>query len=283
MKVFAFVGPSGSGKSHRSTWVAKERQISFIIDDGLLIHGTRIVAGKSAKKEPNKIGSVKCALFHEDGHCYDVKSAIELYKPPSILILGTSDGMVENIAKRLGLPEISEIIYIHQVATAEEIEKARTIRKREGKHVIPVPTFELKKDFSGFFLDPLQIFRKKGQGHYQLIGEKSVVRPTFSYLGKYSISDYAIYQIVEYVALSKKGVHRIFRFRADKTAAGIYIDMDVILVYGFVIKPLLIEIQQEIQSEMERLTALNILALNITAKGLVLPHQEAHEAEPKGS
>ena len=51
MRVIGFIGPSGSGKSHRSTWVAKKHNINFLIDDGLLIHGARIVAGKSAKKE----------------------------------------------------------------------------------------------------------------------------------------------------------------------------------------------------------------------------------------
>jgi uncharacterized alkaline shock family protein YloU len=275
LKVIGFIGTSGSGKSHRSTWVAKEYNISFIIDDGLLIHGTRIVAGQSAKKEPTKIGSVKCALFNSDSHCYDVKSAIELYSPESILILGTSDGMVETIAKRLNLPAFTKKIYIEEVATPEEIQMAKDIRKREGKHVIPVPTFEIKKDFSGFFLDPLQIFRKKGQGHYQLIGEKSVVRPTFSYLGKYTISDYALFQIVEHAALLQKGIYKISRFRADMNIEGVFIDMDLILVYGYIIKPLLTELQKKISAEIEKLTALNILALNITAKGLVLPDKQS--------
>ena len=40
---------------------------------------------------------------------------------------------------------------------------ARRIRITEGKHVIPVPTFEIKKDFSGYLLDPLQIFKSKGK------------------------------------------------------------------------------------------------------------------------
>ena len=44
----------------------------------------------------------------------------------------------------------------------QEMAMARNIRVTEGKHVIPVPTFELKKDFSGYILDPLQIFKFKG-------------------------------------------------------------------------------------------------------------------------
>ena len=32
-KIYAFVGPSGTGKSHRAQMVASERGIQYIIDD----------------------------------------------------------------------------------------------------------------------------------------------------------------------------------------------------------------------------------------------------------
>ncbi len=81
--------------------------------------------------------------------------------------------MVDKIAENLGLPKISKTIYIKDVATEEEIEKSkRRIRVTEGKHVIPVPTFEIKKDFSGYMLDPLQIFKSKGKGNMPYIAEK---------------------------------------------------------------------------------------------------------------
>ena len=35
--VYAFVGPSGTGKSYRAQMVASENNINYIIDDGLLI------------------------------------------------------------------------------------------------------------------------------------------------------------------------------------------------------------------------------------------------------
>lgn len=270
MKVIGFVGSSGTGKSHRASWVARERGIEFIIDDGLLIRGNRIVAGTSAKREKTRIGSIKRALFTEDSHINDVKKAIKLYSPQSILILGTSDGMVETIAKRLGLPEISSKIRIEEVASEFEIKQALSTRKEQGKHVIPVPTFEIKKEFSGYFLDPLQIFKRKGKGSYQLIGEKSVVRPTFSYLGSYTISDYTVYQIIEHVTSSIEGVSRVSRFRAENQPDGIYIEMDLVLVYGYVIKTLLREVQEKIRVEVEKLTALNIKVLNLVAKSLVI-------------
>lgn len=270
MKIVGFIGPSGSGKSHRASWIARERGIEFIIDDGLLIKGNQIVAGTSAKRESTRIGAIKRAIFTETEHAETVKRSIKVNRPEAILILGTSEGMVDTIAERLGLPKVSERIYIHEVASEFEISQALSTRREQGKHVIPVPTFEIKKDFSGYFLDPLQIFKRKGKGSYQLVGEKSVVRPTFSYLGRYTISDYTVYQIVEYVTSNIEGVSRISRFRAENQADGIHIEMDLVLYYGYVIKPLLREVQRRVVEEVERLTAINIKSLNLVAKSLVM-------------
>ena len=48
IKVYAFVGPSGTGKSYRAQMVAGEKDIHFIIDDGLLINDNKVIAGESA-------------------------------------------------------------------------------------------------------------------------------------------------------------------------------------------------------------------------------------------
>lgn len=176
MKVYGFVGPSGTGKSYRAQMVASEKGINFIIDDGLLIKDNQVVAGVSAKKAPTKIETVKHALFYSEQEKNVITEALKKYKPPKILILGTSDGMVQKIAANLGLPEVSDITYINEVATEEEMQTARNIRVTEGKHVIPVPTFELKKDFSGYLLDPLQIFKSKGAGQKPYISEKTIIR-----------------------------------------------------------------------------------------------------------
>jgi len=277
LKVVGFIGPSGTGKSHRAPWVARERGIDFIIDDGLLIKGNRVIAGTSAKKERTRIGSIKRALFTDPEHAKSVSDAVAVYKPEAIMILGTSDEMVESIAKRLGFPPPEEKVYIHEVAEEYEIKQALSTRREQGKHVIPVPTFEIKKDFSGYFLDPLQIFRRKGKGKYQLIGEKSVVRPTFSYLGSYTISDYTIYQIVEHVVSSIPGVNRISRFRAENTPEGIFMEIDLVLVYGYVIRPLLEEVQVKVRDEVERLTALNIKSINVYARSIVVETPQASE------
>lgn len=268
--VIGFVGPSGTGKSHKALQIANAMGIEHFIDDGLLIKGNSVLAGSSAKKEKTRIAAVKRALFVTEDHANAIKTEIERRQPKILLILGTSDAMVESIAKRLNLPNISKTIYIHDVSEKDEIEVALNIRKSQGKHVIPVPTFEIKKEFSGYFLDPLQIFRRRGKDKMQLISEKSVVRPTFSYMGKYSISDYAVYQIVEYTVMGIEGVDRISRFKVENGDSGITVDMDVIFRYGFSVINLLETIRERVKTEIEYITALNITALNITVKSLVV-------------
>lgn len=180
-KVYAFVGPSGTGKSYRAQLVASEYNIHYIIDDGLLIHDNDVVAGNSAKKAPTKVETVKKAIFIDKADKKNMVDALKKIKPDSILILGTSDGMVEKIAENLELEKPEKTIYINEVATETEMETAKRIRTTEGKHVIPVPTFEIKRDFAGYILDPLQIFKYR-RNDEPYITEKSIIRPTFSYL-----------------------------------------------------------------------------------------------------
>ena len=273
IKVYAFVGPSGTGKSYRAQMVASEKEIHFIIDDGLLIKDNEIIAGASAKKAPTKIETVKHALFYKEEEKKPIEKALKKYKPAKILILGTSDGMVQKIAANLGLPEVSKTIYINEVATEEEIQTARHTRVTEGKHVIPVPTFELKKDFSGYLLDPLQIFKSKGAGQKPYISEKTIIRPTFSYLGKFTISDTVFRQIMEYLAEKMPAIYKVVRTRATSTEAGPSIYMEIIVNYGFNIQESLKAFKAKARKEIENLTAMNVVSMEVVAKSVHFPEQ----------
>lgn len=269
MRLIAFIGSSGTGKSHRALWVARENGLDFIIDDGLLIHENSIIAGMSAKKAPTKIGSVKVALFTEDSHRKDVKDAIKKHSPKGLLILGTSVGMVKKIAANLELGEFEKRITIEEVASPYEIEQARSTRINQGKHVIPVPAMQLKKQFSGYFLDPLQLFRRKGKGEFQKIGEKSVVRPTFSYFGNYTISDYAIYQVVNHIIVNMTQMEKVSRFRINNGPDGLYIDLDVIMIFGYNLIEAVKKAQLLIKEELDRFAGFNVNSLTINVKSLV--------------
>lgn len=271
MKVYAFVGPSGTGKSYRAQMVANSKGINYIIDDGLLISGNEVLAGISAKKAPTKIETVRNALFQNEERKKEIQTVIKKKKPESILILGTSDEMVARIAKNLEFPEISETIYITDVATEEEMATARNVRVTQGKHVIPVPTFAIKKDFSGYLLDPLQIFKSTGKGKAPYVSEKSIIRPTFSYMGNFKISDTVFKQIIDYVAEKTTGVNKIYRTIIKKHESfddGIYIYIEVIIEFGYNIKETMTLLKKKIVKEIENLTAMNVLNMEIVIKGV---------------
>lgn len=266
IKVYAFVGPSGTGKSYRAQMVANENNIHYIIDDGLFINDNEIIAGESAKKAPTKIETVKKALFLQQEQKDEIRKALEKYKPESILILGTSDGMVNKIAANIGLPPVEKIIYIEEIATPEEIQEARRSRVTEGKHVIPVPTFEIKKDFSGFILDPLQIFKIKSGNNKPYISEKSIIRPTFSYLGNFTISDTVFRQIIEYVAQREANIHNVLRTRIDNQPEGPYVYIELSVEYGENVRTIVENFKNKIIKELEKLTTMRVQTIKIVIK-----------------
>ena len=268
IRIVAFIGPSGTGKSHRAQMVAKSKNISYIIDDAILIHDNRVVAGTSAKRANTKIESVKRALFSFDGQAEEMKEAIKEKKPDAILILGTSDDMVDKIVKNLELPPVSERVYIQDVSSPQEMELARSIRMSEGKHVIPVPTFEIKKDFSGYLLDPLQIFKWKGRGTTPYMTEKSIIRPTFSYLGKYIISDNVLRSIVEYASKDIEGIYKIQKTKIENYPDGLIVYIEVVLEYGHNLPDVMKLLKEKAKKDIDRLTAMNVLDIQITAKGV---------------
>ena len=273
IKVYAFVGPSGTGKSYRAQLVASENNIHYIIDDGLLINENDVVAGNSAKKAPTKIETVKKAIFIDKEDRKEMIEALKKIKPDSILILGTSDGMVQKIADNLQLPRPQKTIYINDVATENEIETARRIRTTEGKHVIPVPTFEIKRDFAGYLLDPLQIFKyRKNDTPY--ISEKSIIRPTFSYLGKFTISDTVFRQITEYVAKKVEGIQRVSRVRVESADGETTVYAEVYVIFGYNIVNVLRELKQKVKKEIENLTSMNVQEVSVLAKGIVMPENK---------
>ena len=267
MKVYALVGKSGTGKSYQAINLCKDRKIESIIDDGLFIYRGNSTAGKSAKREETKIGAVKAALFTDDSHCDEVVKAIKKTSPESILLIGTSDGMVEKIAKRLQVGEINEKIYIEDITTEGERRIAEKQRQAQGKHVIPVSSMQLKYQFSGYFISPLRIFRGMGRGRGSYT-EKSVVRPTYSYMGNFIISDKVIADIIKCTAKSIDGVKSILRVNSEKKAEVLDITVFALIDKDEQIIDVAKELQKKSFEMIENMTAFNINKLNIEIKGL---------------
>lgn len=267
MKVYALVGKSGTGKSHHSMWVAKENKIDYIIDDGLLISDNKIIAGKSAKREPTKVASVRCAVFSDEGHAAMVKEAIREQNVASLLIIGTSEKMVNMIANALALGSIQKMIRIEDVSTPEEMKIAAEMRNKEGKHVIPVPTFEVKKQFSGYFVDPLMLlFKKKGQ---TVVEEKTVMRPAYSYLGEYKIAPKVLADICTYETYNFPAVHKILHFKHATTPGGrLIIEMDISVNYPCRVSKQARKIAEKIKESIEEFTSINVKKVSVNVKTL---------------
>ena len=269
MRVTAFVGASGTGKSYRAIGVAKNNDVDAIIDDGLLIADNTVIAGVSAKREPTRLASVRRALFTDKEHRKEVNLAIKKHGFKNVMILATSDAMADKIAEVLELPAISKTIYIEDVSTKEEIETARQVRTSEGQHVIPVPTFRIKKYFSGYFLHPLRLFQKNLDEDYEEDDERTIVRPTFSYLGQYTISDNVIINIATYEAMKVQCVKKVLRINSRSSMHGVHIDMTVILEYGEHIPTICKEIQKRVSKTLQEYTSINVRRVNILVKNVI--------------
>lgn len=196
IKVYAFVGRSGSGKSFRAQFVANRYHIKLIIDDGLLIKNDRIIAGKSAKQESNFLTAVKRALFQDPEHCQIIKEALNHEIFTRILIIGTSDKMASRIAKILGLPEPKTIIHIEDIASPEEIENAMKIRYSEGKHVIPVSPEQITRSYPHIAYDSIRVFQKPFGFFSKSVTEKTIVKPEFSKLEEQVISSATVAHMI---------------------------------------------------------------------------------------
>lgn len=267
MRVYGLVGKSGTGKSYQAMNLCKEMNLESIIDDGLFIFGNSILEGISAKRQSSKIAAIKTALFTDEEHRQTVADKIKEVSPKTILILGTSEKMIYRIAERLELPELERIVQIEEITTEDERETARKQRHEMGKHIIPVPTFQLKREFSGYFLDPLRIIRG-WRGGKASISEKTVVRPTYSYLGEYSISDKVIGDVVYYLGEKTAGVDSVSKVSVENSTDGIRISISLICKFGFRIVEVAKELQRDVSKNVGTMTAFHIKSVDIEIKGL---------------
>ncbi len=264
IKVFALVGRSGTGKSFRAGLLAKKNQIELLIDDGLLIHNEKIIAGKSAKKEDAYMGAIKTALFDNPAHKQEVIDMLKSIKFKKILLLGTSNKMVAKIAERLDLPEISNYVQIEEIASKEEIKAAINSRTKEGKHVIPVPSIEVKRDYAHIFYDSIKVFfsRKKNKKFV----EKSIVRPMFhkKKIGNVTISEAALSQMILHCVDEHSGSIKVKKIIVSQSSSGYSISLSVNVSFGEQLSGNFHALQKYITESIERLTGIIIDEVSIT-------------------
>ena len=267
--VYALVGESGTGKSFRSKLLAEKYGIHAIIDDGLLIEDDKILAGRSAKREKTYMGAVRAALFDDKEHRDEVAKVLKKAHIKKILILGTSEKMVFKIATRLQLPPPQKIIKIEDIATREEIEKAIKTRTVEGKHVIPVPSIEVKRNYPQIFSNSIKLLLKKRKlfpGKESTDGklfEKSIVQPEFSKKGRIEISEAALTQMVMHCVSECDNAVRVKKLSIKTDARGYRVIITIDVPFGTQLTRKIHKLQQYIIDKIESYTGILIEEVSI--------------------
>ncbi|NLH94495.1 MAG: ATP-binding protein [Synergistaceae bacterium] len=229
VRVISFVGRAGTGKSQRAQVLARNLEIDFILDDGLVIRKGQIVCGRSAKTERNQVRAIRRAMMEFPDHRQEVREFFKQAQPCTVMIIATSEGMAAQIARRLGLPPPENVIRIEDVATPEEIRRARLERKVKGQHVIPVSQVQVRKNFAGKLVGKLRVFWK-GKNRYE--GEKTIVRPPFSFIGALRIEPQAIEDLVRHVALRTPQVKSVQEVRIKPGSEGVSIQLKIGVILG---------------------------------------------------
>lgn len=269
MDVYTLVGKSGTGKSFHAMNLCKKLNIEGIIDDGLFIYKNSVIAGISAKRESTKIGAVKTAMFLNDEIRDEVRDAIKKQDPASILVLGTSHKMTDKIIDRLGLPALPQDserrINIEDITTPQEREMAHKQRNEYGKHVIPAPALQLKRTFAGYFMDPLKFFRGKDTG---AAAERTVVRPAYSYMGEYFVSEKVIDDIIMWLAHEMSAVGRVIHIVQYPKPEAYKLKIAIKIRKGYPVWPSARDFQKSVEEQIEKMTAFNIAQIDIEVRGI---------------
>lgn len=267
IRVFALVGHSGTGKSFRARLIMEKHDIHLMVDDGLLIRDQRILAGKSAKREANRFKAIKRAIFEDTEHAEEVIDALDQENFQSILLLGTSDKMVSRIAERLSLPKPDQTIYIEDIATTEEISAARKSRKVEGKHVIPVPVIEVKKEAGHHILESIQFFLKS---HPLLFWksrklEKTIVQPQYGQRrGHLSISETALTQMIMHAVNEYDETLQINKIIIEPCGQVYDVEVRCRVPFGKQLPATLSGLQEFVVTRVERYSGIQIRTLDLT-------------------
>jgi len=138
--------------------------------------------------------------------------------------------------------------------------------------VIPAPTLEVKRTFSGYLVDPLRLryFTKRGRPRRVESVEKSLVRPTYSSFGKFYIADTVITAIAARAASEVDGVHRPGRVSMEQRTDGISLEVEIAVRYGRFIPGILAGVRRKVRAVVEECTALNVLNVDVVARRVAL-------------
>ena len=122
-------------------------------------------------------------------------------------------------------------------------------------------------------MDPLRmfdIFRRESSNLYEAeSSEKTIIRPTYSYLGKFRISDNVIREIITYVVEKIDGVNKVQKVFTEKYIDGMRIETDLQIVFGVNIPNLSTKVKNAIIHSIETMTGINLFGIEINITSIV--------------
>ena len=258
----AFVGPAGTGKSHRAQVVAAKVGAQYIIDDGLIIYKGTIVCGRSAKSENNKVSAIRRAIFDYDDHRIIARNFLQDIPPSTLMIIATSDKMINTITDRLSLPAPSRYIKIEDVSTPKEIMEARSERRSKGLHVIPVSRLVVQKNFAGKVLGQLKDIWQFAIDDF---GEKSIVKPPFSFNGTLKIEKEALFQLTEHITKTLQQVDSIGNIQIEtKNGENLIVEVAIVAKIGTMsLRKLAEELKRRVFLSLSYFTGLDVSKVSV--------------------
>ena len=219
MDVIALVGPSGTGKPPRADCRAQERA-DAIIDDGILIKDGKILAAIRQEGAEQDHGC-PAGHLHPAGHAEEVRKAIEESQPHCILILGTSENMVQKITRALHLAAHREDHPHRGYHDAVGDGEGRALPRQAGRCHHPCADDRACRISPATHRPAAVVLQALvDELSRRRLGEKSIVRPVFSYYGKLVIDDSAIKGIVRHVISMKARSARSATSRSSTLFAG---------------------------------------------------------------
>ena len=268
IEIYAFVGPAGTGKSHRATHVAKQNGIDYIIDDGLVISKGRILAGRSAKSEINRLRAIKRAIFEYPEHRDEVVNYLTKHTPKKLMILATSTGMIDKITARLGLNSPVKTIDITDISTQEEINAALRERREKKQHVVPVAKAQIQHNFAGKLVSQIKGFFR---GRDKNENSNTIVKPLFSFNGKVTIGTDAILEMCRKMLSEGGHVKKIRELDLETYDDKIELSVEVDLTLGTrSALSIAKNLQKSLHGGLSYITGMDIRKINIRVNEIFL-------------
>ena len=155
----------------------------------------------------------------------------------------------------------------------------------EGEHVIPAPLGQLRRDFAGYFMDPIKQFIHKARGNaVETDGDqrqvddgpndRTVVRPTFSYFGSFTITEQVIRDIIK-IAAEEYESHLVVVDRMNNgKQTNMSVTIDVMAVRDPESIDKCMDLQQDVYGALVNMTAFTIDSVNVRIRDIVRDREE---------